>query len=66
MKIDEIAVQNSEIVIKIKIKNDTVLASKRNRWKNSLKKDIYLNEAINILEDLKLNFIGENKLISFN
>ena len=51
---------------KIKIKNDTVLASKRNRWKNSLKKDIYLNEAINILEELKLNFIGENKLISFN
>ena len=30
------------------------------------KKDIYLNEAINILEDLKLNFISENKLISFN
>src|SRR5690606_10346140 len=35
------------------IKNDTVLQNKRNRWFKSLNNDMYLNEAVNVLKDLK-------------
>lgn len=34
---------------------DSVLKEKRERWMKSLKKDIYLAEAINILKDLRMN-----------
>jgi carboxyl-terminal processing protease len=34
---------------------DTVLREKRNRWHKALAKDIYVEEAINVLQDLKLN-----------
>jgi len=33
------------------IKNDTILGKKRERWHENLSKDIYTEEAINILED---------------
>ena len=36
---------------------DSVLREKRNRWHKSLAKDIYVEEAINVLQDLKLNNI---------
>ncbi len=43
---------------------DTVLREKRNRWHKNLAKDIYVEEAINVLQDLKLNTFksSEHKL----
>ena len=38
-------------------KADTVLAEKRDRWHKSLSSDIYMEEAIHVLEDMKLNNI---------
>ena len=35
-----------------KISNDSILIKKRERWEESLSKDIYIDEAINILNDL--------------
>ena len=43
-------------------KNDTVLEEKRNRWHKSLAKDVYMEEAINVLKDLKLNNIRRDKV----
>ncbi len=45
-----------------KMKSDTILAEKRKRWKKALKKDMYLEEAVHILEDLELNFIASKPL----
>ncbi|MGB5980620.1 MAG: carboxy terminal-processing peptidase [Nonlabens sp.] len=39
---------------------DSVLKEKRERWMKSLKKDIYLAEAVNILKDLRMNNIENN------
>lgn len=36
-------------------KTDTVLKDKRKTWHKSLQKDIYLNEALNVLSELKMN-----------
>ncbi len=36
---------------------DPVLREKRDRWHNELAKDVYVEEAINVLQDLKLNSI---------
>ncbi|MCD8416272.1 carboxy terminal-processing peptidase [Tenacibaculum finnmarkense genomovar finnmarkense] len=36
-------------------KKDTVLKEKRVVWHKNLKKDIYLNEALNVLSELKMN-----------
>jgi len=35
------------------IKNDNLLKEKRDRWHESLSKDIYVEEAINVLDDLQ-------------
>lgn len=35
------------------IKNDTVLQNKRKRWYKSLNNDVYVNEAVNVLKDIK-------------
>ncbi len=43
-------------------KNDTVLKEKRERWHEELAKDVYMEEAINVLEDLKTNNIRRGKL----
>nr|WP_299072878.1 carboxy terminal-processing peptidase [uncultured Allomuricauda sp.] len=45
---------------------DSVLREKRNRWHKNLAKDIYVEEAVNVLKDLKLNNIkgAERKLAS--
>lgn len=43
-------------------KKDTVLREKRQRWHEELAKDVYMEEAINVLEDLKINNIRRGKL----
>tara|TARA_R110000796_G_scaffold250788_4_gene380776 strand:+ start:149139 stop:151268 length:2130 start_codon:yes stop_codon:yes gene_type:complete len=43
---------------------DSVLRAKRNRWHQDLAKDVYVEEAINVLQDLKRNNIKSGKLAS--
>jgi carboxyl-terminal processing protease len=43
---------------------DEILREKRNRWHLDLAKDVYVEEAINVLQDLKSNNIKETKLAS--
>jgi len=43
-------------------KTDTTLAEKRTRWHENLSKDVYVEEAIHVLEDLKLNNIKKSKV----
>lgn len=39
---------------------DSVLREKRDRWHKNLAKDVYVEEAVNVLQDLKLNSIRNN------
>ncbi|MCG8576385.1 MAG: carboxy terminal-processing peptidase, partial [Flavobacteriales bacterium] len=42
---------------------DLILREKRDRWHQDLAKDVYVEEAINVLEDLKLSLLkNKNKL----
>ena len=41
---------------------DSTLAEKRNRWHKNLSGDVYVEEAINVLEDLKMNNIKKSKM----
>ncbi len=41
---------------------DSVLREKRNRWHINLAKDVYIEEAVNVLRDLKINNIKNEKL----
>lgn len=41
---------------------DSTLQKKRKRWHKNLKKDVYLEEAINILEDLELSPTQQEKM----
>lgn len=43
------------------VAKDTVLGEKRKRWHVSLSKDVYVEEALNVLYDLKLTY-GINKV----
>jgi len=43
---------------------DSVLREKRNRWHKDLAKDVYIEEAINVLQDLKANTLKQGKLAS--
>jgi len=43
---------------------DSVLREKRDRWHKDLAKDVYVEEAINVLQDLKINNIKNGKLAS--
>lgn len=43
------------------MKQDTTLREKRKRWHKNLSHDIYVEEAINVLEDLKTNNIKSGK-----
>ena len=45
-----------ELVVK-----DEVLKDKRERWHESLKKDVYVEEAVHVLEDMKLNNVRKSK-----
>lgn len=44
------------------MKQDTTLSEKRKRWHKNLSKDIYVEEAIHVLEDLKLDNIRAGKV----
>ena len=44
------------------MKQDTTLTEKRKRWHKSLTKDIYVEEAVNVLEDLKMSTIKRVKV----
>ncbi len=39
------------------ISKDTTLGEKRKRWHKNLTKDIYVNEALNVLNDLRLSYV---------
>ncbi|MGB7392811.1 MAG: carboxy terminal-processing peptidase, partial [Pricia sp.] len=41
---------------------DSVLREKRDRWHKNLAKDVYVEEAVNVLQDLKTNNIKHGKL----
>lgn len=43
---------------------DSVLRKKRDRWHRQLAEDIYVEESINVLEDLKANGFKKDKLAS--
>ena len=43
---------------------DSVLREKRDRWHKNLARDVYVEEAINVLQDLKMNSIKNGKLAS--
>ncbi len=43
---------------------DQLLREKRDRWHTDLAKDVYVEEAINVLEDLQINNIKKGKLAS--
>lgn len=43
-------------------KNDSILAQNRERWHENLQGDVYIEEALNILEDLKTNNIQKSKV----
>src|SRR5690554_2099297 len=44
------------------MKQDTTLLEKRNRWHKNLGKDIYVEEAVHVLEDLKVNHVKAGKV----
>ena len=44
------------------MKQDTTLREKRKRWHKNLAKDIYVEEAVHVLEDLKISNIKAGKL----
>ncbi len=44
------------------MKQDTTLSEKRKRWHKNLSKDMYVEEAVHVLEDLKLNNIQAKKV----
>lgn len=41
---------------------DTILEEKRTRWHKNLRKDVYVEEALNVLQDLKINNIKKLKV----
>ena len=43
---------------------DTILKEKRNRWHVSLAKDVYVEEAINVLHDLKVSYGLKSTMIN--
>ncbi|TDQ33322.1 carboxy terminal-processing peptidase [Zeaxanthinibacter enoshimensis] len=43
---------------------DPVLREKRDRWHHNLAKDVYVEEAVNVLRDLQINNIKHGKLAS--
>jgi carboxyl-terminal processing protease len=47
-------------------KKDPTLAEKKQRWYESLSKDIYVEEAVNILQDMKANKPATKTAVSLN
>ncbi|WP_458628818.1 carboxy terminal-processing peptidase [Winogradskyella sp. PC D3.3] len=53
----------SSLPYEVKLMNeDSVLLEKRNRWHKALAKDVYVEEAINVLHDLKMTYAVKNKV----
>lgn len=53
----------SSLPYEIKImEQDTILKEKRNRWHQSLSKDVYIEEALNVLNDLKMTYAIKTKV----
>ncbi len=46
------------------MKQDSTLKIKRDRWHVSLSKDVYMEEALNVLNDLKMSYAVKTKLAS--
>ncbi|MCV6628622.1 MAG: carboxy terminal-processing peptidase [Flavobacteriaceae bacterium] len=46
------------------IKKDSILKMRRERWHKSLGKDVYIEEAIEVLKDLQMNNVRKNGLAS--
>lgn len=44
------------------MEKDSVLKEKRQRWHESLAKDVYVEEALNVLNDLKMTYAIKNKV----
>ncbi len=44
------------------MEQDSVLKEKRDRWHQSLAKDVYIEEALNVLNDLKMTYTIKNNL----
>lgn len=44
------------------MENDSVLKQKRERWHESLSKDVYVDEALNVLNDLKMSYAVKQKV----
>jgi carboxyl-terminal processing protease len=44
------------------MEKDSILEEKRNRWHQSLAKDVYIEEALNVLNDLKMTYAIKNKV----
>ncbi|MCF6306533.1 MAG: carboxy terminal-processing peptidase [Flavobacteriaceae bacterium] len=45
------------------MKQDTTLTEKRKRWHKALSKDIYVEEAVHVLEDLTISNIKNSKIV---
>ncbi|MDR9457088.1 MAG: carboxy terminal-processing peptidase [Salegentibacter sp.] len=46
--------------------SDTILREKRDRWHTNLSKDIYIEEALNVLSELKVSDVKRNKVARIN
>ncbi|TQD38544.1 carboxy terminal-processing peptidase [Haloflavibacter putidus] len=46
-------------------KTDTTLAEKRDRWHENLSQDVYVEEAILVLEDMKINSLKRSKVANY-
>ncbi len=46
------------------MEKDTILKEKRNRWHEALSHDVYIEEAINVLHDLKMSYPVKLKVAS--
>lgn len=44
------------------MEKDSVLRQKRERWHENLSKDVYIEEALNVLNDLKMTYTIKNKV----
>ncbi|WP_296313673.1 carboxy terminal-processing peptidase [Winogradskyella sp. UBA3174] len=44
------------------MEKDSILKEKRNRWHQSLARDVYIEEALNVLNDLKMTYAIKNKV----
>ena len=57
-----IKIQNVDVIKKIIDSKE--YEEKTNRWENMLKSDIYINESINVLSNLKTKKIQQNNILA--